>query len=821
MIIVHDFKIERKRLNNYVKNHTGNKNKAGNNNGSDPEKSKEHPVGEFNKNKAHNNNDSDNGNNTVNELKLEEDIIHMAIAKSLSNHDLSFINNYSVGFKIIIIKKSLDLRQRIGKSVFLFALEIKSALKGTAVKSDVKDEKNDSTENYMLNLLLKSGFKARIASEKEEEIYHLNSSILCKNKAHNKFSATNYPNEFMPSNKSVLSNKTAQQPIDDISISSPNPSQSTSEYETLKLSADEHKIYNLPETKDHKADSKPSLNKNLNKINKRKPSVVIIGMGPAGIFAAVELLKNGIKPIIIEKGKKVEDRQKDVEQFFNNALFNPQSNIVFGEGGAGTFSDGKLTTRKKDYYVGYCMDFMVRMGADKNILTENRPHIGSDILIEILKNIRRYLIDNGAELRFEEELKEIIIFNKNHSEGNYIANKKLMYNFQNGVNVNKNKNKNKNENVKVNENGKIHENIYKNVSINENENVKVNENVNSNVSLKLDDIKTDKETINADYLILAAGANNFKLYKMLFDKGLKMEQKPFAVGFRIEHKREFIDRILSRDNQKLSSLYYNLSSKKYGGYSFCMCPGGVVVGASSEEGHLCINGMSYSGRDLDNSNSAIVTTIMPADLSKVYNCILPDNTAGYTNNKYNGHNNKENRKNKKDDSLAMLEFRQDLEKKAFSAGGNSFSAPFQYTTEYIEDIYKNYNYKYKNYFKNIKNCKNGYSSNMPVPSYRPEVTRYELFKLLPEFINIKLAGTLTEFNEKFHGFIENSVLTGIEAGTSSAVRILRNEDYQSINVEGIYPCGEGSGYSGGIITSAIDGVKCARSIIEKIIKRIA
>ncbi|RZD15717.1 MAG: hypothetical protein EVJ46_09345 [Candidatus Acididesulfobacter guangdongensis] len=750
MIIVHDFKIEMSRLNKYGKTCTDNKNKVYNNNGS--------------------------GNDTANGLELEEDIIRTAIIKRLSEYNASFINDYSDAFKIIIIKKSLDLRQKISKSVFLFALEIIES-KPDAKELSIKGKKIGSIEDYILDLLFKSGIKARIASEKEKEIYYLNCLTLHEKKDDNKFNATNLSNE--PALDSAL-------PTDDMSLLESEAEykrkhQHKSAFDTLKLNADNHNIYNISETEDDKTDIKPSSNKNLYKINQRKPNVVIIGMGPAGIFAAVELLKNGIKPVIIEKGKKVEDRQKDVEQFFNSALFNPQSNVVSGEGGAGTFSDGKLTTRKKDYYVGYCMNFLVQMGADKNILTANRPHVGSDILIEILKNIRKYLINNGAELRFEEELKEIIISDKNNSGGNNIVNKKSLYKFQN-----------------ENENENQYEYEYTN--------------------LKLDGIITDKETINTDYLILAAGANNFKLYTMLFDKGVKMEQKPFAIGFRIEHKREFIDRILLRDNQKLSGLYYNLSSKKFGGYSFCMCPGGVVVGSSSEEGHLCINGMSYSGRDLENSNSAIVATVMPADLSKFYNCGLPDNTADNINDKDNRQNkeNNGNKENKNSGSLAMLNFRRDLEKKAFIAGGDSFSAPFQYTAEYIEDISKNYNYKYENFFKNIKTCRTEYSSDIPVPSYRPAVTSYELFKLLPEFINIKLAGTLTEFNEKFHGFIGNSVLTGIEAGTSSPVRILRNKDFQSINVEGIYPCGEGSGYSGGIITSAMDGVKCAISIVEKI-----
>ena len=650
MIIIHDFKIQLSKLYKEI------------NAGSSKEKKEE-------------------------EMEFEEKIIFQTIKNILSEYYYNdFIKNDEIPIKVKIIKKSLDLRQKISKSVFLFTLEI------------ILNNKN---EQNILDFLLKSGLKARFASEKEKKLY-------------------SYRNT-----ESI-------------------------EKQSIELFSDSFK-------------------------KQKKPVVIIIGMGPAGIFAAVELLKNGIHPVIFEKGKKVENRQTDVDAFFKSGVFNPYSNVVFGEGGAGTFSDGKLTTRKKDYYVGYCMNFLVKMGADKNILTENRPHIGSDILIEILKNIRKYLIDNGAELWFEEELEDIFINKYAH---NYSA-----------------------------------------------------------ADLKLDYIKTSKEIMKADYLILAAGANNFKTYRMLFDKGLQMEQKPFAVGFRIEHKREFIDRILLKENRnsgsainktlkypnnanntninniisnnhsgshynnpKLQGIYYNLSSKNYGGYSFCMCPGGVVICSSSEDGHLCVNGMSYSGRNLENSNSAIVASVMSGDLTKKIDENKINNNNN--NNKYNG-------------SLGLLNFRQDLEKNSFIAGGGSFTAPFQYTAEYIDDIVKNYNFN-KNFLNNIKNNKTEHNLYMPSPSYKPAVKHYELFKLLPEFINIKLAGTLTEFDKKFPGFIGNSILTGIEAGTSSAVRILRNNDYQSVNVEGIYPCGEGSGYSGGIVTSAIDGVKCAASIAEKI-----
>ncbi|MHB1664995.1 MAG: NAD(P)/FAD-dependent oxidoreductase [bacterium] len=690
----------------------------------------------------------DKSNSKEEEREFEEKIILQTIKNILSEYYKNLLSNDEISIEVKIIKKSLDLRQKISKSVFLFTLDIIS---------------NNKNEQIIIDYLLKYGLKARVATEKEKELYSYK-NIENNINFYNTDNGNNIINNNIYANNNTINNINNNDGVNG-SIKEPLTVLSLEKIEkqSIGLFAD-------------------SFKKQI------KPTVVIIGMGPAGIFAAVELLKNGMHPIIVEKGKKVENRQADVDAFFKSGVFNPYSNVVFGEGGAGTFSDGKLTTRKKDYYVGYCMNFLVKMGADKNILTESRPHIGSDVLIEILKNIRKYLIDNGAELLFEEELEDIFISN--------------------------------NTNI-------INKSAYNPPAAN----------------LKLDCIKTSKKIMKADYLILAAGANNFKTYGMLFDKGLQMAQKPFAVGFRIEHKREFIDGILLKenknsgiydnisidsgltidktlgyinnananniaknnysnshyDNPKLTGIYYNLSSKNYGGYSFCMCPGGVVICSSSEDGHLCVNGMSYSGRNLENSNSAIVASVMPDDMPKIYANKINNNN---NNNKYNS-------------PLGLLNFRQDLEKNSFIAGGGSFSAPFQYTAEYIDDIFKKYNFN-KNFLKNVRNNNRGHNLQMPSPSYKPAVKHYELYKLLPEFINIKLAGTLTEFDKKFPGFIGNSVLTGIEAGTSSAVRILRNNDYQSVNVEGIYPCGEGSGYSGGIVTSAIDGVKCAISIAEKI-----
>ena len=469
--------------------------------------------------------------------------------------------------------------------------------------------------------------------------------------------------------------------------------------------------------------------------SRNKTKVLIVGMGPAGIFAAAYLLDNGIKPILIEKGKRVEDRIKDVENLLHNGKINKKSNVVFGEGGAGTFSDGKLTTRKNDKAVSYVLNFLVKMGANPDILIEHKPHVGSDNLIYILRNIRNYLSNNGAEIYFEEELKDL----------------------------------------EINENGSIYS------------------------------VKTDKRSFETDLVILASGSNSYDTYEILRNKGVIMERKPFALGFRIEHKRDFVDGLFFKGNigkmqedekagVKLKGVYYNISSKKYGGYSFCMCPGGVVINSSADENLLCINGMSYSGRDLENSNSAVVAAVRPEMLDG----IDPERYSSGT---------------------GALQFRKDLELKAYEAGGGSFAAPYQWSPDYIKDVY-NTQAAFKSTFsaKAYNDVKNATFTGIPVPSYKPSVKYFNLFKLLPDFLNISIAGSLTEFENKFKGFAAKSVLTGLETGTSSAVRIKRNSDYESVSVKGLYPCGEGSGYSGGIITSAIDGIRCAEALTIKNIK---
>ena len=498
-------------------------------------------------------------------------------------------------------------------------------------------------------------------------------------------------------------------------------------YEEEKLFYEENSLYFENGRQNENAEK--TDNNKTKKNNCNKSAVLITGMGPAGIFAAVYLLKHGIRPVLIEKGKCVEERIKDVNALLTKGKFNKKSNVVFGEGGAGTFSDGKLTTRKDDAAVSFVLNFLVKMGADKKILVEHKPHVGSDILIDVLRNIRNYLTDGGAQIFFGEELKDFDTDDNN----------------------------------------------------------------------RIVSAVTDKRIISADFLILAAGSNSIDTYEMLKRKNVFLENKPFAVGFRIEHKRNFIDSLFfkggrNKNDLKFSGVYYNVSSKEYGGYSFCMCPGGVVINSSSGENILSVNGMSYSSRDLENSNSAIVAAVR-ADMVALLD--------------------------KKEYSLdgGFLSFRKDLEIKAFNAGGGGYGAPYQYTPEYIADVIgkteKETGFNVNSALKSDSGIKRG--NLIPEPSYKPSVKYFNLFELVPDFINRSIAGSLIEFDKKYKGFVPNSVLTAIETGTSSAVRIKRGKDYESLSVKGLYPCGEGSGYSGGIITSAIDGIKCAAAVANKII----
>ena len=428
------------------------------------------------------------------------------------------------------------------------------------------------------------------------------------------------------------------------------------------------------------------------KLNNRP---IIVGSGPAGLFCAYYLSKLGYKPIVIERGEDVDSRTKKIEEFWKNNKLDINSNVQFGEGGAGTFSDGKLNTLVKDKEgrKNEVLKIFVENGAPKEILYKNKPHIGTDILRTVIKNMRNKIIEMGGEYRFNTTLTDINI-----------------------------------------ENNKI-----KSIIVNNN------------------------EEINTDILVLAIGHSARDTFKMLYDKKIKMSPKPFAIGIRIMHPQEMIN-LNQYGTNKLESADYKLtykSSNNRGVYSFCMCPGGYVVNASSEEGRLAINGMSYHKRDSGVANSAIVVTISPDDYG--------------------------------DNPLDGIEFQRELEEKTYNIGNGNI--PVQLYKDYKDN-------KISDKFIFDPCIKGNYSFS-------------NLNDIFPDYINESLKEAIENFNHIIKGFNrDDAVMAAIESRTSSPVRIERNELFES-SVKGIYPIGEGAGYAGGITTSAIDGLKVVEMIASK------
>ncbi len=426
---------------------------------------------------------------------------------------------------------------------------------------------------------------------------------------------------------------------------------------------------------------------------------IIIGAGPAGLFAALILSEYGYNPLIIERGRKVAEREKDIDSFFAGGKLNKDSNICFGEGGAGTFSDGKLKTRISDPRSFYVLDSLREAGAPSDILYDANPHVGTDILKIVISNIRKKIENNGGEFLFESKVDDIQI---------------------NG--------------------GEI-----KAVSV-------------------------GKDKVEAAVVVLATGHSARDTYEMLYEKGVEMAQKPFAMGVRIEHPRELIDKALYHrfaGHKKLGAASYslNVQAGKHKAYTFCMCPGGVVVNSSSEENALCVNGMSWFKRDGANSNSAIVCQI------------TPEMTGG-------------------NHPLAGIYFQREYEKKAFELGGGNYSVPAMRVSDFLEG-------RNPSDFETQPTAKQG-----AVPC--------DISSALPQQISETIKLAIPEMGKKLKGFdMGGAVLSAVESRTSSPVRILRGEDYQSVNVGGLYPAGEGAGYSGGIVSSAVDGLKAAEAIISK------
>lgn len=429
-----------------------------------------------------------------------------------------------------------------------------------------------------------------------------------------------------------------------------------------------------------------------------KSPIAVVGSGPAGLFASLNLIKNGYPVVVIERGYQIEQRVKTVEAFWQDNKLDSKCNIQFGEGGAGTFSDGKLNTlvNDKDGRYQYVMETFASFGANKEITYINKPHIGTDVLRTVITNMRKKMEALGAKFLFATHLTDI--------------------------------------NIK---DGKI-------------ESIVLN----------------DKEIIPCSGLILAIGHSARDTFYMLNEKGLAMENKPFAVGLRIMHPQSLIDKNqYGLLDDRLPAASYKLTfkaSNNKGVYSFCMCPGGYVVNASSEPNRLCINGMSYSKRDSGIANSALIVTVNENDFGT--------------------------------DLFAGVKFQRALEEKAYYLGKGLIPI----------ETYGDY-----------KDNKRPQSLGNLEPKIKGRYNIADLNELLPNNLNIALKEGIASFDKKIKGFADNNaLLCGIEARTSSPIRIIRNENYES-NITGIYPCGEGAGYAGGITSAAIDGLKVSEAIMNK------
>ncbi len=427
---------------------------------------------------------------------------------------------------------------------------------------------------------------------------------------------------------------------------------------------------------------------------------VIVGFGPAGMFAALILAKNGYRPIVLERGDSLEIRDKKVDSFFHGGALDTESNIQFGEGGAGAYSDGKLTTRINDPRCELVLRLLKEHGAPEQALSVAKPHIGTDLLKGIVVSIREEIRNSGGQVCFNHAMERLLI--------------------QSG---------------------------------------------------RLAGIRTSAGDVACEAAVLALGHSARDSFSMLMDQGLTLERKAFSVGVRAEHLQESIDRALYGKYAGMPWLpkgEYSLSWKKgeRACYSFCMCPGGHVVAAASEEGRLVVNGMSYHARDGKNANSALCVSVNPSDFSGSH-------------------------------PLAGMEFQRELEQKAYLAGGGNYIAPVQLWGDFAQGL---------------KSKKLG----RVTPTYPRGHSFADLNTVLPSYVCDMLREAMPIFGRKLRGYdAHDTVFTGVETRTSSPVRILRNETLQSENAAGVYPCGEGAGYAGGIMSAAVDGIRVAEAIMRE------
>jgi len=438
-----------------------------------------------------------------------------------------------------------------------------------------------------------------------------------------------------------------------------------------------------------------------------KQEVIIIGAGPAGLFAALRLIELGLRPVILERGRDVSSRKKDIALISREQLVNPDSNYCFGEGGAGTYSDGKLYTRsKKRGDNSRVLELLCLHGANENILYEAHPHLGTEKLPGIISDIRKTITDAGGIFMLEKKVTDFLI------DGDIIK----------GV------------------------------------------------------VTSDNEKFTSPFIILATGHSARDIYDICRNRNIELEMKSFAVGVRVEHPQELIDKIQYHGNSRgefLPASSYNLAKQVDGRgvYSFCMCPGGFIVPSATAQEEVVVNGMSPSGRNSPYANSGIVVEIKPEDLAKYSNSGV----------------------------MAGIEFQKEIEREAWKNGGHTQRAPAQRLADFAAG---------------------DNSSSLPKVSYFPGVTPSPLHSWLPKSIGRRLRDGFRLFGQVMSGYLTNeAVVLGVESRTSSPVRIPRDpEKLHHIRITGLYPCGEGSGYAGGIVSSAVDGMRAAEAIAKKVLQ---
>ncbi|WP_317855476.1 NAD(P)/FAD-dependent oxidoreductase [Chakrabartyella piscis] len=470
----------------------------------------------------------------------------------------------------------------------------------------------------------------------------------------------------------------------------------------VKVEDEERVLAKCARMKNNTAVKAPKLTYELPKGDAKLPKrPIVVGFGPAGLFAGLILAQMGLNPVILERGKDVEARKEAVELFWKTGELDTENNVQFGEGGAGTFSDGKLTTRIKDPRCRKVLEELVQAGAPKEILYDAKPHIGTDLLRGVVKTMRQEIIRLGGEVHFSAKVVDFMV---------------------------------------------------------ENESI---------IGVEL----ADGKTIETNDVILAVGHSARDTFTMLYEKQVALEPKPFAMGVRVEHPQTMVDVSQYGDLAgQLPAAEYRLThttEKGRGVYTFCMCPGGYVVAAASEEGRLAVNGMSHHARDGQNANSALLVQVFPED--------FPDKHP-----------------------LGGMYFQRDLEEKAFVAGGSDYTAPVETIGHFLG--------------KDARDC----SVN---PTYAPATKEVSMSEIFPEFMIEAMKEALPAMGRKLKGFDgENGILTAVESRSSSPVRIMRTISGESYSHKGLYPTGEGAGYAGGIVSAAVDGIAAAETVFLRYVK---